>query len=82
MRRRPPEEAVAAHAEALRTWRTLELPFDHALTVADAVSVLDPALLPAGAVDDAHAYLQRIGAGPVLARLDRATADRSTAAQA
>ena len=71
------EEAAAAYAEALKTWRTLQLPFDHAMTVADAVTVLDPALLPEGAVEDARAFLQRIGAEPALARLVRATAGAS-----
>jgi class 3 adenylate cyclase/tetratricopeptide (TPR) repeat protein len=66
------EDAAAAYAESLRTWRSLQLPFDHAMTVADAVSVVDAAILPDGAVDDARAFLQRIGAGPLLSRLDRA----------
>jgi hypothetical protein len=76
------EEAAAAYAEALKTWRTMQLPFDHAMTVADAVSVLDPALLPEGAVDDARAFLHRIGAQPSLGRLARATADASASAEA
>jgi tetratricopeptide (TPR) repeat protein len=76
------EGAAAAYAEALKTWRTLQLPFDHAMTVADAVSVLDPALLPEGAVEDARAFLQRIGAQPALARLARASADAPASADA
>jgi class 3 adenylate cyclase/tetratricopeptide (TPR) repeat protein len=76
------EEAAAAYAEALKTWRTLQLPFDHAMTVADAVSVLDPALLPEGAVEDAHAFLQRIGARPALARLARPSAEAPASAEA
>jgi hypothetical protein len=76
------EEAAAAYAEALKTWRTLQLPFDHAMTVADAVSVLDPALLPEGAVEDARAFLQRIGAKPALARLAGASADAPASADA
>ena len=76
------EEAAAAYAEALKTWLTLQLPFDHAMTVADAVSVLDPALLPEGAIEDARAFLQRIGAQPALARLARATIDASAPAEA
>jgi tetratricopeptide (TPR) repeat protein len=76
------DEAAATYAEALKTWRTLQLPFDHAMTVADAVSVLDPALLPEGAVEDARAFLQRIGAQPALARLARASADAPASADA
>ncbi len=76
------EEAGAIYAEALKSWRTLQLPFDHAMTVVDALSVHDETILPDGAVDDARAFLQRIGAQPALARLDRAAADAPTPSQA
>ena len=76
------EEAGAIYAEALKSWRTLQLPFDHAMTVVDALSVHDETILPDGAVDDARAFLQRIGAQPALARLDRAAADAPTPSHA
>ncbi len=44
-------------------------PFAHALMTADAVAVLPAELVPEGAVETARAYLEEIGAAPLLARL-------------
>ena len=76
------DEAAAIYAEALKSWRNLQLPFDHAMTVVDALPVLAATLLPDGAVDDARAFLQRIGAQPALARLDQAAPGATASSQA
>ena len=44
-------------------------PFGHALMTIDAVAVLPPELVPEGAVETARAYLEELGAPPLLARL-------------
>ncbi len=48
--------------------------FTHALTTLDAVAVLPPDLVPEGAVETARAFLEELGAEPILARLVRADA--------
>jgi hypothetical protein len=67
------EEAIGGYANALKTWTAMELPFDHAMTVGDAVTVLGADALPPGAVDRATAFLEGIGAAPLLARFARAS---------
>ena len=67
------EEAIDGYANALKTWTAMELPFDHAMTVGDAVTVLGADALPPGAVDLAAAFLEEIGAAPLLARFARAS---------
>ena len=44
-------------------------PFTHALVTLDAVAVLQSELVPEGAVDSVRAYLEELGAVPLLARL-------------
>jgi len=66
-------EALAAYREALRGWRDLGLPWYQALTAIDALTLLgpdEPELLAAG--EDARAILARLGAKPILARLEAA----------
>jgi class 3 adenylate cyclase/tetratricopeptide (TPR) repeat protein len=46
--------------------------FTHALMTIDAVAVLPAELVPEGAVETARAYLEELGAAPLLARLTRA----------
>jgi tetratricopeptide (TPR) repeat protein len=63
------EEAVEGFKSALKVWAAMQLPFDHAMTVGDAVSVLGADALPPGAIDEAKAFLDGIGAAPLLSRL-------------
>jgi class 3 adenylate cyclase len=71
-------EAVAGYREALRGWRALGLAFDEALCALDLAILLAPteremAEAPA-AVAAARETLTRLGAAPLLARLERASA--------
>ncbi len=63
------EESVEGFTAALKVWTAMKLPFDHAMTVGDAVTVLGADALPPGVVAEAAAFLERIGAGPLRARL-------------
>jgi len=78
-------EAVIGYREALRGWQSLGLAFDEALTVVDLAILLAPtgremAEAPA-AIDAARETLTRLGARPLLARLDRSAPEaRSKAA--
>ena len=59
----------------MAAWRGLGLPWDEALTVLDAVTVLgasDPEV--AGWVDGARETFQRLRATPLVQRLDEAVA--------
>jgi len=66
------QEAMDGFANALTVWTAMKLPFDHAMTVGDAVTVLGTDALPPGAVEEAVAFLEQIGAGPLLSRLEKA----------
>jgi len=68
-------DAIAGYREALRGWRGLGLAFDEALTVVDLSTLLAPtgremAEAPS-VIDAAGETLTRLGARPLLARLDR-----------
>jgi class 3 adenylate cyclase/tetratricopeptide (TPR) repeat protein len=73
-------DAVAGYREALRGWRQLGLAFDEALAVVDLALLLAPterdmAEAPA-AVQMARETFARLGARPLLARLDEVRAAR------
>ena len=62
----------------MAAWRSLDLPWDEALTTLEAVTVLgtsDPEV--AGWVDGARATFQRLRAAPLVERLDAAVAAAS-----
>jgi len=63
------EEAVEGFKSALKVWAEMQLPFDHAMTVGDAVTVLGAEALPPGTIDEAKTFLGGIGAAPLLSRL-------------
>jgi len=70
-----PVGAITGYRSAMAAWRTLGLPWDEALTVLDAVTVLgtaDPEI--AGWVDGARPTFQRLRATPMVQRLDEAVA--------
>lgn len=55
--------------DVLGVWKSMELPFDHAATVGDAVVVLGPDSLPEREIQSAIDYLTGIGAVPMLERI-------------
>ena len=60
---------------ALRNWRDLGLPFDEALTAIDMATLLDPAEPEVrAAAESARETLARLGAKPLLTRLEAALA--------
>ncbi len=64
-------EALVLYRDALRRWRDLRLAFDEALTCIDMATLLDPAELEVrAAIDSAREILARLGATPLIARLD------------
>ena len=66
-------EAAGLYREALRAWRGLGLAFDEALCAIDMTTVLDPADPEVrAAAAEARATLLRLGAAPLLGRLDDA----------
>lgn len=67
-----PRDAAAAYNSVLSGRLAAGDPFGHALITVDAVAVLPEELVPAGAVETARAYLEEIGAAPLLARLTSA----------
>jgi tetratricopeptide (TPR) repeat protein len=73
-------EALAAYREALRGYRALGLAFDESLAVIDMATVLPTPERDAPdvtvAIDHARQVLERLGAGPLLARLDAVVAAR------
>jgi hypothetical protein len=80
-----PGSAMAGYRTAVAAWRSLGLPWDEALTVLDAVTVLgasDGEI--AGWVGVARAIFERLRATPMLERLDEAVAasGRSAASSA
>ena len=52
--------------------------FSHAVITADAVAVLPSDDVPEGAVETARAYLEEIGAAPLLARMERPAVSATT----
>ena len=67
--------ALAGYRTAMAAWRSLDLPWDEALTTLEAVTVLgtsDPEV--AGWVDGARATFERLRAAPLVERLDEAVA--------
>jgi len=78
------EDALDGFAAVLKTWTAMQLPFDHAMTVGDAVVVLGPDVLPPGEIDEATTFLEGIGAAPLLSRFESApvsTTDRTFATE-
>jgi len=75
-------EALAQFREAMAGYRALDLAFDEALTALDMVELLgaDEAELRAAA-DSARATLTRLGATPLLERLDAGLAKPATTGQ-
>jgi tetratricopeptide (TPR) repeat protein len=68
-----PAEALVSYREALRAWQGLGLVWDEALCAIDMATVLDPAdSAVRAAVDGARAVLARLGAKPMLERLESA----------
>jgi hypothetical protein len=79
--RRP--DAVAGYREALQRWRALGCTFDEALAVLDMAILLAPTeremAEASGAIEAARETLVRLGATPLLARLDEGPGVASTA---
>ena len=69
-----PRDAATSFDAVLANRLAVGDPFTHALVTLDAVAVLPPDLVPAGAVDRARSYLEEIGAMPMLERLLRSEA--------
>ena len=70
------------YRDALRRWRDLGLVFDEALTYIDMATLLDadePEVR--AAADSAHAILERLGAKPLLVRLEAAMQQASSVAK-
>ncbi len=72
------EESARTYGSVLADWLAGGDPFDHAFTTVDAVAVLPPELVPEGAVEAATAYLEGLGAVPLLARLMRTEAEATS----
>ncbi|MGH2407792.1 MAG: hypothetical protein ACRDF7_06920, partial [Candidatus Limnocylindrales bacterium] len=71
-----PAEALVLYREALRAWRDLGLAWDEALCGVDMATLLDPFEPEVrAAAETAREILGRLGAKPVLARLDAALAE-------
>ncbi len=69
------DEARMTYRTALRSWRDLGLPFDEALTAIDMATLLDPAEPEVrAAAESARETLARLGAQPLLTRLEAALA--------
>ena len=74
-------ESASAYREALRGWRQLGLAFDEALAALDMALLLDPSEPDLRAlVDTGRETLRRLGARPLLDRLDAITAASATSA--
>jgi tetratricopeptide (TPR) repeat protein len=65
------EDAAAAYARALDAWRALDSPLDLAFCALDRAVLRGPRSAPGGEDDEARGIFTRIGAKPLLARLDR-----------
>jgi hypothetical protein len=66
------DEAVDAYREAFAGWETLDSPLDHAYTAIDAITLLPDEPVAVEAADRAREALERLGARPLLERLDAA----------
>jgi class 3 adenylate cyclase/tetratricopeptide (TPR) repeat protein len=66
-------ESVASYRDALRAWKELGLANDEALTALDMAILLGPSVPEVGPpAAAARAFFARVGARPLLARLDEA----------
>ena len=69
-------DAIAGYREALRGWRSLGLAFDEAMAVLDMAILLAPTeremAEASTAIDAARETLTRLGAAPLLSRLEEA----------
>jgi tetratricopeptide (TPR) repeat protein len=64
-------EALEGYREALEVWREMEVPFIRGLCLMDMVAVIAPSVPEAAAAaDEARSLWTRLGAPPLLARLD------------
>jgi tetratricopeptide (TPR) repeat protein len=76
-------DALALYREALRAWRDLGLPWDEALCAVDMATVLDPAEPEVrAAAETAREILTRLGAKPILERMEAAMTRQPLAAGA
>jgi class 3 adenylate cyclase/tetratricopeptide (TPR) repeat protein len=73
--------AIAGYEVALGRWRGLGAEFDLALCVMDMATLLGPEAVAASAADEARAILERVGATPLLQRLDAALGRPHAAAE-
>ncbi len=70
-------DALNLYRNALRAWRTLQLPWDEALCAIDMAAVLGPGQQDVrAAAETAREILVRLSARPFVARLDAAMAGR------
>jgi tetratricopeptide (TPR) repeat protein len=67
------DDALAGYQRTFETWDAMDLPFDRAACVVDAATLLPAEALPRETIDKANAYLQQLGAAPLLERLVTAT---------
>ncbi len=68
------EEAAATYVSVLAGRRSAGDPYAHALVAVEAATVLPAHLVPEDAIDSTRAYLESIGATPLLAQLDSVVA--------
>ena len=74
-------DALALYRDAMRRWRDLGLVFDEALAGIDMVTLLDTDVPEVRAVaDSTRAILERLGARPLIARLETALSRPSSLA--
>ena len=73
------EAATAAYARAFDAWRALDSPFDLAMCGLDRASVRGAGVSAGNEDDETREIFTRIGALPLLARLDRAVEAASKA---
>ena len=71
------DEAATTYARALEAWRAMDSPLDLALCALDRASLRGAVADPKGEDDEAREIFTRIGALPLLARLERAGAAAS-----
>jgi class 3 adenylate cyclase/predicted ATPase len=68
------DDAATAYARAIEAWRSLDSPLDLAFCALDRAFLRGARSAPEGEDDEAREILSRIGATPLLARLDLAAA--------
>jgi hypothetical protein len=74
------EDALALYRESSDAWLAMDLPMDHAYCAIDAALLLPPDGVPETDVRRAREYLERLGAKPMMDRLE--TARQPAAAEA